>query len=488
MNLALSLLYAAERHPDAEALVDGEVRLSYGQLRQRAARLAGGLAGLGVNAGDRIAAVLDNRRETCELYWACQWLGSTFVPISWRVSQKDVDYCTGDAAARVVATGAGISTAFGEPGAAAAVEVAVCGTTGHRFDELFDADEHPGAFERDEREESLMLYTSGTTGRPKGVPRSHRADRAGGLSQTLQHGLRSGDRTLGVMPLYHTMGLHSLVAMSLVGGCFVCQPRWDPEQALRLIQDERLTSLYLAPTLFHDLVWHPRLEDYDVSSVECLAYAGAAMTFSLVERCSEVFRPRIFVNHYGSTEVYTFSVHRDQSTKPGCAGRASLNARLHLGEDGEILCDMTSDEAFAGYWNRPDADQRAIRDGWYRTGDIGRLDEDGDLWLVGRVDDMIVSGGENVHPLEVEDVLAAHPAVTEVAVVGAPDDRWGQRVVAVVVAGAEVTSGELDDHCLASTALARFKRPREYRFVDELPKSPSGKILRRALREEGVTG
>jgi 2-furoate---CoA ligase len=211
------------------------------------------------------------------------------------------------------------------------------------------------------------------------------------------------------------------------------------------------------------------------------------MTSALVERCVEAFRPRLFVNHYGSTEIYTFSVHRDQAAKPGCAGTASVNARLRLSENGEILCHMSSDEAFTGYWNRPDADKKAIRDGWYHTGDVGRLDDDGDLWVVGRVDDMIVSGGENIHPLEVEDLLSGHPAVREVAVVGAPDDRLGHRVIAVVVVEGEVGADELDAFCLASETLARFKRPREYRFVDELPKSPSGKILRRMLREDATT-
>jgi 2-furoate---CoA ligase len=162
-----------------------------------------------------------------------------------------------------------------------------------------------------------------------------------------------------------------------------------------------------------------------------------------------------------------------------------LNARLRLGEDDEIECHLGSDEAFEGYWHRPDATEKAVRDGWYRTGDVGRIDADGDLWVIGRVDDMIVSGGENIHPLEVEDVLARHAGVVEVAVVGAPDDRLGHRVLAVVVGSA--TEEELDAHCLASESLAHFKRPREYRFVAALPKSPSGKILRRVLREEGVT-
>jgi 2-furoate---CoA ligase len=472
VNLAASLEGAAARNPEREALVHGDVRLTYAQLLDDTARLAGGLAQLGLARGDRLAAVLTNRHECVRLYWAAQWLGAVFVPLSWRTSREDVDYCIADADARLVAT---------EDGA-----VTVSGTA---FEELERAEPVTGALDLDERAPSLMLYTSGTTGRPKGVPRSHRADRAGAISQSLQHGLRFGDRTLGVMPLYHTMGMHSLLAMSVTGGCFVCQPRWNAEEALRLIEGERLTSLYLAPTLFHDLVTHPACASADLTSVEAIAYAGAAMTTALVDRCVAAFAPRVFVNHYGSTEIYTFSVHRDQAAKPGCAGRASLNAELKLEPpgEGEIACRMDSDEAFGGYWNRPDADEKAIRDGWYYTGDVGRIDEDGDLWVVGRTDDMIVSGGENIHPLEVEDVLARHPKVREVAVVGAADDRWGHRVVAVVVAEPGTTSDELDAHCLADASLARFKRPREYRFVEDLPKSPAGKILRRMLRNEEVT-
>jgi 2-furoate---CoA ligase len=284
------------------------------------------------------------------------------------------------------------------------------------------------------------------------------------------------------------MGVHSLIAVSLVGGCFVAQPEWDAESALRLIEDERITSLYLAPTLFYDLVHHPRLGGYDVTSVRAVAYAGAPMTSALADKVAAAFDPEVFVNHYGSTEIYTFSVHRDQRQKPGCAGRPALNARLRLDPppEGEILCHMSSEEAFTGYWDRPDADSTAIRDGWYHTGDMGRIDEDGDLWVVGRVDDMIISAGENIHPVEVEEVLARAPGVREVAVVGAPDDRLGQRVVACVVSDPGVTEEQLDEFCLASDALARFKRPREYRFVSELPKSASGKILRRMLREQEV--
>jgi 2-furoate---CoA ligase len=427
VNLARSLLAACERHPELEAFPG----ITYAELLSRVRRLAGGL---GVEPGDRVATVLDNRLEAALLYWAAQWAGAVFVPLSWRLQLEELDYCLGDSGARVVV---------------------------RESDALPDGPEHPGALDRAPDEISLLLYTSGTTGRPKGVPRSHAADRAGGWSQALQHGYRWADRTLGVMPLYHTMGIHSLVAMHLVGGCFVPQARWSAPEALRLIEEQRVTSLYLAPTLFHDLVHQPELEARDVSSVRALGYAGAAMTSTLVKRCAEAFRPEV--------------------AKPGCAGRPAVNTRLRLLETGEICVDLASEEAFAGYWNRPDADEKAIRDGWYSTGDTGHLDEDGDLWIDGRVDDMIISGGENVHPLEVEDVLAAHPGVVEVAVIGVPDDRLGQRVTAVVVGTA--TDEELDEHCLASP-LARFKRPREYRRADTLPKSASGKILRRLLRDE----
>ena len=329
-----------------------------------------------------------------------------------------------------------------------------------------------------------MLYTSGTTGRPKGVPRSHRADRAGGLSQALQHGYLPGDRTLGVMPLYHTMGIHSLVAMHHVGGCFVSMARWDAGEALALIERERITSLYLAPTLFHDLVHHPRVAEHDLSSVRALGYAGAAMTSALVERCAAVFDPRGLRQPLRLDRDLHVLDRRRAAPQAGLRGAARAERAPRAPATARSAATWAPTRPSPGYWNRPDADEKAIRDGWYHTGDMGRLDEEGDLWVEGRVDDMIITGGENVHPLEIEDVLARHPGVREVAVVGAPDDRLGTRVVAVVVG--EATAEELDAHCLASE-LARFKRPREYRFVETLPKSPSGKILRRMLRDEKVS-
>ena len=339
-----------------------------------------------------------------------------------------------------------------------------------------------------------MLYTSGTTGRGKGVPRSHRAERAAALAHIAQNCYRTGERTLGVMPLYHTMGVRSLLAMAPVGGAFVCQHRFEADGALRLIEAERITALYLVPTLYYDLLGSPQFAGAEVSSVRKLGFAGAPMAEGLLRRVEDAFRPELFVNHYGSSEIYTFTVDQNAPAKPGSAGRAGLNQRIRVveigagdpdrtvaaGIEGEVIASLESEEAFAGYWQRPDADERSLRQGWYFTGDVGYCDDDGDLFVTGRVDDMIITGGENVLPAEIESVLSVHPAVAEAAVAGLADERWGQKVAAFVVRRGAVDAEDLVAHCRAS-ALADFKRPRAYVFVRTIPKSPVGKVLRRLL-------
>ena len=339
-----------------------------------------------------------------------------------------------------------------------------------------------------------MLYTSGTTSRPKGVPRRHRAERAAGVAHVAQNLYRCSERTLGVMPLYHTMGVRSLIAMSLIGGTFVCLPRFDPQQALTLIAAERITNLYLVPTLYHDLVHANGFAQADVSSVRKLGFAGASMTDGLLKKLDECFKPELFVNHYGSSEIYTFTIDQNAPAKPGSAGKAGINQYVKVvklnaasvaetadvGEEGEIIALLASDEAFEGYWRRPEADARALREGWYFTGDTGYVDSDGDLFVTGRVDDMIITGGENVSPVEIESCLSLHPAVLEVAVVGLPDERWGKVVTAFIQRARPVTEQELDAFCRES-GLAAFKRPRRFVFVGAIPKSPVGKLLRRLL-------
>jgi 2-furoate---CoA ligase len=502
------LRHAALRRPGAEAVIDGTRRLTYAELDRRTDALARGLHGLGVGRGDRVLIALKNRLEHVLAYWALQTIGGVAAPVNVRLAPGELRYVLEDSGARVVLFEDATAAAVVEATGTRPVVLVQAGTTHVPGALVFAALEGAGeapAVDVMEADLSLILYTSGTTGRPKGVPRTHRNHHAGALAHALQCGYAWGERTLGVMPLYHTMGVHSLTSMVAVNGCFVCQPDWSAAEALRLIADERLTALYLIPTLYWELVHAPDFPRTDVSSVRKLAFAGAPMLAALTEKCAKAFAPDVFVNHYGSTEIYTFAVRPDAPAKPGSAGWPGIHSALRVvaaaperrvgpdevvppGEKGEIIASLASDEAFAGYWNRPDADARALRDGWYFTGDMGHVDADGELHMSGRVDDMIISGGENIHPVEVEEVLARHPLVGDVAVIGEPDERWGERVVAFVVArGRGLTAGALDQHCREAADFAAFKRPRRVVFVTEIPKTASGKILRRLLRDGQYT-
>ncbi|GLR78724.1 AMP-binding protein (plasmid) [Azospirillum oryzae] len=501
-DLGRSILASAERSPDAIAIIDGDLRLTYAQWLERIRRLVGAFDRLALRPGDRIATALQNTWQMATIHWACQLAGIAVVPLNWRVKADELDYCLPNAEVRALFYQDVSADAVRESAAAQALPRIVVGDPADAgdhsdqcFADLLDSEPAPALPRATAEHVSLFLYTSGTTGKPKGVPRRHRTERAAAIAHVAQNCYRRGERTLGVMPLYHTMGVRSLLAMALVDGCFVCLPRFDTGRALDLIASERLSCLYLVPTLYHDLLADPKFASTDVSSVRKLGFAGASMTDGLLKRLDAAFRPELFVNHYGSSEIYTFTIDQNAPAKPGSAGKAALNQRIRIvrlgsfdpddcaasGEEGQIVADLFGDESFEGYWKRPDADAKALHAGWYFTGDIGFLDADGDLFVTGRVDDMIITGGENVSPVEIESVLSLHDGVLEVAVAGLPDERWGQRVVAFVKRARGVEATDLDDHCRTS-GLANFKRPREYVFLDEIPKSPVGKILRRKLQ------
>ena len=497
LDLGLTFCAAVERDPHALALIDGDQRLTYAAWFRRISALLAGFDELGLVQGDRLVSLLQNRWQAATLHWACQFAGIVITPINWRVKADELDYCLQDAAARaLVYEGVAADAVAHSTRAHALPRIALDAGEGGdvAFGELVERRAGDATPRGGPEHVSVMFYTSGTTGLPKGVPRRQRTERAAALAHVAQNLYRRGERTLGVMPLYHTMGVRSLLAMALVGGVFVCQPRFEALRALELIAKERITNLYLVPTLYHDLVHHPRFAAYDVSSVRKLGFAGAPMTDALLKQLAAVFKPDLFVNHYGSSEIYTFTIDQNAPKKPGSAGRAGINQMVRVAklgaaspddvaavrEEGEVIALLKGDESFEGYWRRPDADAKAIRDGWYFTGDTGYVDADGDLFVTGRVDDMIITGGENVSPVEIESRLSLHPAVSEVAVVGLADERWGKVVAAFVKRSREVEPDELDRFC-RGCGLADFKRPRRYVFVDAIPKSPVGKLLRRKL-------
>jgi 2-furoate---CoA ligase len=497
LDLGTSFLANVARDSDALAIVDGGLRLSYRAWYDKISALVVGFDGLGLKPGDHLITALQNRWEAATIHWACQFAGIIVTPLNWRATAEDLDFCIDDAQAKAIVY-EDISAVAVRSSKEARTRRRICvGNTQAQdapFDSLIAAGADGVRPRVDAEAWSVMLYTSGTTARPKGVPRRQRAERAAALAHVAQNLYAAHERTLGAMPLYHTMGVRSLLAMSLVGGAFVCLPRFEAARALELIAAERITNLYLVPTLYHDLLHHPRFAATDLSSVRKLGFAGAPMTDGLLKSLKEAFKPELFVNHYGSSEVYTFTIDQDAPAKPGSAGRAGINQMIRVvrlgaasaddvaapGEEGEIIALLQGDESFEGYWRRPDADAKALREGWYFTGDTGYFDRDGDLFVTGRVDDMIISGGENISPVEIESCLSLHPAVSEIAVVGLADERWGKIVAAFVKRCSAVEPDELDDFCRAS-GLASYKRPRRYLFVQTIPRSPVGKLLRRKL-------
>jgi 2-furoate---CoA ligase len=396
LDLGSSFVASASRDPNTIALIDGDLRLTYQQWYEKISALVGSFDQLGLKPGDHVISLLQNRWEAATVHWACQFAGLVITPVNWRAKADELDYCIENSEA---------CATFYEDVSAEAVtrssragrlrRVSVDPGTGDAigFAELI-RHRAPGAEPRVGADAwSIMLYTSGTTSRPKGVPRRHRAERAAAIAHVAQNLYGRGERTLGVMPLYHTMGVRSLLAMSLIGGTFVCLPRYDSRQALALIEKERISNLYLVPTLYHDLVHHGAFSTTDVSSVRKLGFAGASMTDGLLKKLNEAFRPELFVNHYGSSEIYTFAIDQNAPAKPGSAGKAGINQHIKVvrigarsiaepaavGEESEIIALLAGDEAFEGYWRRPEADAKALREGWYFTGDTGFVDPDGDL-------------------------------------------------------------------------------------------------------------
>lgn len=506
MNLMECLSRSAARWPGLEAVIDDQVRWTYRDLIERVEAVSSHLRDVGIGSGDHVLVVLKNRPENILTYWACHRIGAIYTPVNFRMSVDELTYCATDSQCRLVVAEADLEDRVLTVLNGLSAPVPVVWVAGPPSDpDAFDRWLSPGSnlvpeIRVDESQTAIMLYTSGTTGRPKGVPRSHRNEISAAIAHIIQNRYQMGERSVGAMPFYHTMGMRTLVSSALLNGALALLPNYEMERLARLIPEERITALYLVPTLFYDLVNWRGLSELDLRSLTKIGYAGAAMTSTLTAQCFERLTPQVFVNHFGSSEVYTFTVCDWLDRKPTCAGKAGFHAEVRVvainetsglpddgvpfGVPGEVIVRLSSPEAFHGYWNRPEATAKAIREGWYYTGDVGYWDDDGDLWVYGRVDDMLISGGENIYPLEVEDVLSMHPGVAEVAVVGRSDERWGEVVTAFVVPrDPNLTAETLDRYCLNVTSLARFKRPRRYVFVQEIPKSPVGKILRRVLRE-----
>ncbi|WP_054637594.1 class I adenylate-forming enzyme family protein [Thalassobacillus sp. C254] len=503
MNLSMLFDISVHRHASKSALISSKKSYTYKELEEEVNRMASSLQKLGIKKQDRLMVILKNNIENVIIFWACQKLGVIYTPVNFRLSIDDFYFCVKDIEPKVV-----VYEPFSEhlvKKEVFAERPILIGVNGAKADISYEEliDQGTSSYSRPDisyEDIAMILYTSGTTGVPKGVPRTHINEYTSSLAHIIQCRYKTFDRTLLAVPMYHVIGIRSLLAVSLLSGSAVLMTEFDPKDSLQAIEEEKVTCLFLTPTYYHDMVYHPDAPKHDLSNVHTIAYSGSPMSDELVRKCDEVFSPQRFVNHYGSTEIYTFTYCEDIRLK-GSGGKPGIHQNIRLispnsrpdsmaeaemkeGEVGQIVINMNSVEAFKGYWNRPDATRDAISSDWYYTGDLGYFNKEGNLVVVGRADDMIISGGENIYPFHIENVLKEHPGIREVIVVGEADKRWGQIVAAFIVPeDPSLKVQDLDQFCKKHPQLSNVNRPRKYTFVSEIPKSKTGKILRRKLRE-----
>ncbi|MGF1526572.1 MAG: class I adenylate-forming enzyme family protein [Candidatus Competibacterales bacterium] len=508
MDIATIFKRSVERHPKQQALVFEDRRWTYQAWYERVCRFAQALADLGVRPSDRVAFYVSTSENSVTTYFACQLLGAVAVPMNFRLSPGEVAYILQDSGARVLVYGRyladnvlkvqeRVKSVHDYIGCAYDVDKIPDGH--HHFEALAEE-----AVDRGEPRPlpsgdalSALVYTSGTTGRPKGVMHSHANDVAIAMNCVMEYALRSRDRALHIAPLYHVGGMQAyFMPHMMVGGTNVVLGRYDALSTLETIQREKITTLFAVPTQIQEMLFHPEFKSFDVSSLRMVTTGGSAISKATLERVIQEFCPRIF-NGYGMTEgSLTLILHpEDVLEKLGSCGKPTLisscrviknepdappSATVPTGDIGQLI--VYGPQVMAGYWNNPFETSKKLRGPWLYTGDLFSRDEDGFFYYHGRADDMIISGGENIYPREVEEILYGCPGVQEAAVLGLPDEKWGQIVTAFVVASdPDLTAEAVDQFCRQSEDLAAFKRPRRFVFLEQLPTNPSGKVLKREL-------
>ncbi|MCC6848035.1 MAG: AMP-binding protein [Deltaproteobacteria bacterium] len=495
---------AATRWPERIALVDGVRRRTYLDLDQRATRLARALVGLGLDPGERVAVVQENRIEYVETVIAIARAGGVLVPLLGALTAGEHAFMVRDAEARfVVALGAeGIPRARAAAAEAGSMVLALAAGE-DAVDLAVRADREsaePLAVDRPPTSLAQILYTSGTTGHPKGVTHSYAGVAA--AMGAWASGFRIGpdDRLLGQLALSH-FGGRAMDACWVAGATLVILPGPDPKAVLDAIAKHRISMILVIPTLLRMLLDHPQAEGTDLSSLRAVVYAAAPAAPALVRRSLERLGPVLYTG-FGQTEAYGLNTwmgpeehvaaldaggERLASVGRECAAFAQVRIATEdgratpAGEVGEIC--VCAPWTTPGFWKRPDLDRARLEDGWLRTGDLGRVDAEGYVFLADRKEDKIITGGFNVYPGEVEGALSEHPAVAECAVFAVPDPKWGEAIRAAVTLRPGTSASAEELHAFCKTRLARFKVPKAIDVVAELPKSGVGKILRRTLRE-----
>ncbi len=513
MNIAQGLVHTKKVSGTRQAVVCGEIRYTWEEFDQRTDALARGLASLGILRGDRVATLMLNCHRYLELYYACGRMGAVIVPLNIRLARPEIVYVLNDSESKILVVDKTFAGSISGGNTMPLLEnVVYCGDETPEgminYDDVVSKGSHmQESVDQEMEDDDLagLFYTGGTTGRAKGVMLSHKNVMSNAINSIIATGLigQGQERWLHAAPMFHVADLGAIFGLTMLGGCHVFIPMFNPVQVLQAIQNEKISSTFLVPTMINVVLNHPDVNKYDLSSLRHLVYGASPMLVELLKKGLQKWG-QIFTQGYGMTETSPLLTMLDpadhllngtpeQVRRLSSCGREILGVEVRVvnakgedvlpGEIGEIIARGPT--VMSGYWRMPEATAAAIVDGWMHTGDLATTDEDNYIYIVDRAKDMIISGGENIYTVEVENALYTHPAVLEVAVLGIPHDVWGEAVHAVVVCkpGMQVTSDELIDH--TRTLIAGYKVPRSIEFAqDALPKSGAGKILKKDLRDK----
>jgi long-chain acyl-CoA synthetase len=499
-------------YPDREAFICADHRVTFKQYNERVNRLINGLKDRGLKNGDTIGVLSWNCLEYAEVFGAAGKAGFLLAPINARASTKEIEYLINDSGARLIFVCKELANVIVSlKSKLPKVEhlISFEKTTGledYNLIQLQYPASEPDFQPIDDDNPLLLIYTSGTTGVPKGALYTQRLWREDTISHSIEMPIEPEDKGLLMMPYFHIAGAVWHSAFFYQGACNVITKDFNPRETLEIIQREKITNISLVPTHIAALLSLPDFSKYDTSSLKRVKYVGSPIPVELLKRAIQTWGP-IFIQGYGQTEsgpIVTFLKEKEHDVlyKPAAeqkrllsCGRPALDVQVRIvddkgvdvpiGEKGEII--VRSRHIMKEYWNKPEETSKTIVDGWLHTRDVGRYDEEGFIYIIDRKNDMIISGGENIYPREVEDVLCQHPAVLECAVIGVPDPKWVEAIHAVVVLKRDstISPDDLIDFCKKN--VARYKAPKSIEIVLELPKSATGKILKKELRSKWLS-